>query len=294
MTRSKSLFSKIIAPVAALVLSLGIAAGAGVGLTANAAELQEDLPESGWYVVGNGAGYLKDCSWQAYLANWRLTGTAEDEENYAGIWQTNEILLYQGDQFKIVYNDGTWTHPDESGWTEDNCAQFANIVGDTAGYFSDGGLGNIYAEVSGYYTFTLNVEFDAETGLSTLTLSFVRSDRVVPPRTLYDMYIVGSIASVETCGWPDALRDEGKTVEDSCIPMTSATEGEGEEQVTTWSATVVLGLEDQFKLYNTVTGTYYPGGFDNNLVVTEAGTYLVSWVEGSQEVTLTPQTPVEG
>lgn len=289
MTRSKSLFSKIIASVAALVLSIGIAAGAGVGLTANAAELQED-PVSGWYVVGNGAGDLKNCSWQEYRADWRLTGTAEDEENYLGVWHTDEILLYQGDQFKIVYNDGTWQHPDESGWTEDNCAQFENIVGDTEGYFSDGGLGNIYAEVSGYYTFTLNVTYNEENEKFVLTLSFERSNEEVPPLVLYDMYIVGSIASVETCGWPDALRDEGKTVQDSCIPMTSATE----EKVTTWTATVVLGLEDQFKLYNTVTGTYYPGGFDNNLKVEEAGTYLVSWVEGSQDVTLTLQTPVEG
>ncbi len=293
MTRSKSLFSKIIAPVAALVLSLGIAAGAGVGLTANAAELQED-PVSGWYVVGNGAGELSGCSWQEYRADWRLTGTAEDAENYAGVWHTDEILLYQGDQFKIVYNDGTWTHPDESGWTADNCAQFENIE-DTKNDFSDGGLGNIYAEVSGYYTFTLNVVVDPETGLSTLTLSFVRSDTEVPPLVLYDMYIVGSIASVETCGWPDNLVPAGpEGVELYCIKMTSATEGEGQEKVTTWSATVVLGLEDQFKLYNTVTGTYYPGGFDNNLMVEEAGTYLVSWVEGSQDVTLTLQTPVEG
>ena len=291
MTRSKSLFSKIIASVAALVLSLGIATGAGVGLTANAAQLQEDLPASGWYVVGNGAGDLADCSWQAYLADWRLTGTTEDEANYFGVWKTPELLLYQGDQFKLLYNDGSYATPDDSGWTEEVCAQFANIVGDTEGYFSDGGLGNIYCNFNGFYTFTLTVQEEEPI----LSISFERSDREVPPLVLYDMYIVGSIASVPTCGWPDNLDPAGPDgVALYCIPMTKTTEVVNEETITTWSATVTLGTEDQFKLYNTVTGTYYPGGFDNNLVVTEEGTYLVSWVEGSQDVTLTLQTPVEG
>ena len=284
------MFSKIIASVAALVLSIGIAAGAGVGLTANAAELQEEPVASGWYVVGNGAGDLADCSWQEYLADWRLTGTAKDEINYLGVWETPELLLYQGDQFKLLYNNGEWETPDDSGWTEEVCAQFANIVGDTEGYFSDGGLGNIYANVSGYYTFTLTVQEEEPI----LSISFTRSEKEVPPLVLYDMYIVGSIASVETCGWPDAIIAEGKTVEDTCIKMTETTVTVEGEEVTIWSATVVLGLEDQFKVYNTITGTYYPGGFDNNLVVEEAGTYLVSWVEGSQTVTPTLQTPVEG
>ncbi len=287
MARSKSLFSKIIAPVAALVLSLGIAAGAGVGLTANAAELQEDLPASGWYLVGNGAGDLADCSWQEYLADWRLTGTTEDEANYFGVWKTPELLLYQGDQFKLLYNDGSYATPDDSGWTEEVCAQFANIVGDTEGYFSDGGLGNIYVAESGYYTFTLTVQEEDPI----LSISFVRSDKEVPSLDLYTMYIVGSIASVPTCGWPDNLDPAGPDgVALYCIPMTSATV----DKVTTWSATVTLGLEDQFKLYNTVTGTYYPGGFDNNLVVTEEGVYDISWVEGSQEVKVELHTPAEG
>lgn len=290
MNRSKSLFSKIIAPVAALGLSLGVAAGAGAGLTANAAQFQE-AHESGWYVVGNGIGDLKDCSWQEYRADWRLTGTAEDETtNYFGVWKTSELLLYQGDQFKLLYNNGDWEIPDDSGWAPDVCAQYENIADKESGDFADGGLGNIYVNESAFYTFTLTVSEDAETGEVSLAITYTRGDEEVPPITLYDMYVVGTIASHATSDWPDNLTAAGETVAENCIRMTSRAVG----TETVWEATVVLGLDDEFKLYNTITGTYYPGGFDNNLTVTEAGTYLISWVENTQEVTLTLQTPVEG
>ncbi len=48
--------------MAALTLAtLGVAKG----MSASAAEVEpEPIPaEQGWYVVGNGAGSLKDCSW---------------------------------------------------------------------------------------------------------------------------------------------------------------------------------------------------------------------------------------
>lgn len=292
MNRSKSLFSKIIAPVAALGLSLGVAAGAGAGLTANAAEFQE-THESGWYMVGNGIGDLKNCSWQEYRSDWRLTGTAADEINYLGVWETPELLLYQGDQFKLLYNNGEWEIPDDSGWTSEVCAQFENVKQDETAEekdFSDGGLGNIYVEVSDYYKFTLTASEDAETGEVSLVITYTREHAEVPSIDLYEMYVVGTIASVKTCDWPDNLTAAGEAVEGNCISMTSRATEEG----TVWEATVVLAEGDEFKLYNTITGTYYPGGFDNNLTVEEAGTYLISWVENTQDVMLTLQTPVEG
>lgn len=288
MNRSKSLFSKIIAPVAALGLLLSIAAGAGAGLTANAAQFQEELPESGWYMVGNGVGDLADCSWQEYRADWRLTGTAEEATNYLGVWETPELLMYQGDQFKLLYNDGSFAVPDDSGWTPMYCAQFTNITDNTADDFSDGGLGNIYVNVSDYYKFTLTVSVNAETGGFDLVITYTRAhSEEIPPIALYDMYVVGTIESLGTV-WPE---QEGFVL-GNC-PQMKVT-GMTEEKENIWTATVVLGVDDEFKLYNTITGTYYPGGFDNNLTVTEAGTYLISWVENTQVVTLTLQAPVEG
>ena len=245
------------------------------------AHAEEADEMSGWYLLGNGAGDLADCSWQAYLADWRLTGTAEDAENYAGVWHTGELLLYSGDQFKLLYNDGSYEVPDDSGWTADLQVQFENLSYDYNGYFSSGVYGNIYTEVSGYYSFTLTVT-EEEWGVG-LTLNYVRSDREVPPIVLYDMYVVGKIASVPTCNWPIDVASEGRTVEDSCIRMTSNSFG----YMVVWTATVSLRPTDYFKVYNTIQGNYYPDGLGGELRVEEAGIYTVSWVEGSKDVTVT-------
>lgn len=202
---------------------------------------------SGWYLLGNGAGDLNNCSWQEYRADWRLIGTAEDATNYLGIWKTPELLLYQGDQFKFLWNDGSWNYPDESGWGADIQVQFENLVYNENGDFSSGVYGNIYTEVSDYYTFTLTVSED-ESGMAKLTLAYSRSHAEVPPITLYDMYIVGKIASAPTCNWPNDLVSEGQTVSASCIPMTSTVSGD----VVVWTAIVSLRPTDYFKVYNTI------------------------------------------
>ena len=245
------------------------------------AHAEEADERSGWYLLGNGAGSLSSCSWLTYFPDFRLTGTAENAENYVGVWHTDELLLYQGDQFKILWNDGSWIDSDESCWAFNEQVQFENLSYDYNGYFSSGVYGNIYTEVSGYYSFTLIVT-EEEWGVS-LTLNYVRSDEEVPPIILYDMYVVGKIASVPTCNWPIDVASEGRTVEDSCIPMTSNSFG----YMVVWTTTVSLRPTDYFKVYNTIQGNYYPDGLGGELRVDEAGIYTVSWVEGSKDVTVT-------
>lgn len=285
MTRMKHFGVTFAALIVVLLLVLGTMLGVGMaGARASAEEVDPEpvIASPGWYVVGNGAGSLKSCSWQEYLPAYKLNVVDSDEKEYEGEFTTIELLLYQGDQLKILYQDGTWAVPDDSGWTTAVSAGFDNIEGND-GSFSDGGLGNIYCEVNGYYTFTLYATGSPTSLESELIITFERSDKEVPPITLYNMYIVGEVASVTTCNWPDNLTGEA-TVENSCIKMTD--EGDG-----TWSVTLVLGLEDQFKLYNTVTHTYYPSGFEGNITVTEAGTYKLVWEEGAQTVTLTLLEP---
>ena len=282
MTRMKHFGVTFAALIVVLLLVLGTMLGVGMaGARASAEEVDPEpvIASPGWYVVGNGAGSLKDCSWQEYRADFKLEVLEpNDQIEYAGIFATIELLLYQGDQFKLLYQDGTWAVPDDSGWTTAVSAGFDNIKGND-GSFSDGGLGNIYCDRSAYYTFYLEVTGTPTSEESKLTITYEADyDREVPSLNLYNMYIVGEVASVTTCNWPDNLTGEA-TVENSCIKMTD--EGDG-----TWSVTLVLGLEDQFKLYNTVTHTYYPSGFEGNITVTEAGTYKLVWEEGAQTVTL--------
>ena len=240
-------------------------------LKANAQEAPDPepaTPEKGWYVVGNGAGYLEDCSWTAYLEAYRLTkGTDTDENNYDGIWTLTDVLLYQGDAFKILYNNGTFKTPDDSGWGADIQVQYSNITENAGANFTDGGLGNIQALVSGYYNLTLDVY--TENGVTTISLSYTRQDKEVPPKVLYEMYVVGKISTVPTCDWPGVLAEEGKTVADNCIKMTYIKETDK------WIARVTLVAVDQFKVYNSVTGAYYPSGIVNPTGYT--GDYVIEW-----------------
>lgn len=279
MTRMKHFRVTFTALLTALLLMLGAMVGVGAaGARASAAEDPEPvIAAPGWYVVGNGAGSLKECSWQEYRPAFKLTAVSADDKEYEGLFVTGELLLYEGDQFKILYENGSWAVPDDSKWGVDVCAGFGNIAEDPNADFSDGGLGNIYCNHSAYYTFTLSVTAGETPEEALLELSFKADyDKEVPPRTLYDMYVVGTIASVGSV-WPE---QEGFDLS-KCIHMTSDEDG-------TWTATnVVLDVEDEFKLFNTATGTYYPGGFDNNLKVEVAGTYTITWEQGSQDVTLT-------
>lgn len=253
-------------------------------LKANAQEDPEPEPtpvhESGWYIVGNGAGTLKTCSWTEYLADYRVTGIPYDTENYTGRWTTPEIMMYPGDAFKLLYNDGSFETPDDSKWGEDIQAQFSNIAVNTDEDFVNGGLGNIEARVAGYYTFTLTVMKDAETGKVTLTLSFDRAPNKVPPEIdLYDMYVVGTIASRPACNWPGVT-----DVTKNCIKM------DYDPLTKKYTATVTLVATDEFKVYNLISNSYFPSGVNNNYKG-YTGEYIIEWGLDAPDILVTPVEP---
>ena len=234
--------------------------------------------EKGWYVIGNGAGYLKGCSWTEYLEEYRLTnGTDVDENNYDGIWTLNDVLLYQGDAFKILYNNGTDETPDDSGWGADIQVQYSNITENAGANFTDGGLGNIQALVSGYYNLTLDVY--TENGVTTISLSYTRQDKEVPPIDLYEMYVVGKISSVPACNWP------GYTdVATNCIKMTYIAETDK------WIANIYLVPSDEFKVYNAVNNAYYPSGIAGNHCVETASKYVIEWGTDAPDILVIPES----
>ncbi len=276
MTKTKSrLLMALLALVLTVSLFFGIGGGFLSGLTANAAE--ENPHESGWYITGNGAGFLQDCSWLQYVDAYRIEGEALDKENYTGVWTTPEMLLYETDQFKLLYNNGTYSTPLESGWGYDIQAQFMNIVDNTAVDFIDGGLGNIQALKSGYYTFTLYVDRDVETQEVKIDLEYERSDKEVPDISLYDMYVIGSIAVNPACGWPD----DGVNVANDCIKMTY------NPLTDKWTAQVTLIPNDSFKVYNLITGDYYPM-FYGTVYTGYDGEYVIEWATNAHDIYVIP------
>ena len=241
-------------------------------LKANAQEEPEpepELPAQGWYIVGNGAGYLEDCSWTEFVEKYRVSDT------FAGDFTLPEMLMYPGDAFKLLYTDGTKETPDDTKWTADVVAQFGNILDNTALDFADGGLGNIEAVVSGYYTFKVSV-IEIPEMQPIIELTYSRSDVEPPEITLYEMYVVGTIASHPTNNWP-SLTD----VATNCIKL------EYDEETDKWTATVTLIPTDEFKVYNLVTDAYYPSGVGNNYTGYE-GEYVIEWGTGAPDIKVTP------
>ncbi len=242
-------------------------------LKANAQEEPEpepELPAQGWYIVGNGAGYLEECSWTEFVEKYRVA------DSYTGVVVLPEMLMYPGDAFKLLYTDGSSETPDDTGWKAGVVAQFDNIFENENAYFADGGLGNIEAVKSGYYNFIMVVEQNTETQAVTITLTYTRSEKEPPEITLYEMYVVGTIASHPTNNWP-SLTD----VATNCIKL------EYDEETDKWTATVKLIPTDEFKVYNLVTDAYYPSGVGNNYTGYD-GEYVIEWGTGAPDIKVTP------
>lgn len=247
--------------------------GMAKGMSAKAAE-PAAAPAAGWYVVGNGAGTLSACSWTEYKPDFKLTQT-EGTGNYLGTFTIENITLYGGDAFKLLYADGIWQWPNDSGWTSEYVGQFGNLD-NTAGYFVDGGLGNIQLVngEDGIYNFTLTV-YEMEGTVTTYVIpNFVTSD--VPPITQEEMYVVGSLANYPTCNWPGSI-----DVKTSCPALTY------DATTKKWTATLDLAVGDQFKVYNLVNNGYFPSGTNNDCIITEADTYTIEYETKAPSFTVT-------
>ena len=247
--------------------------GMAKGMSADAAE-SAAAPAAGWYVGGNGAGTLSACSWTQYRPDFKLTQT-EGTGNYIGTFTTQDITLYGGDAFKLLYANGTWQWPNDSGWTPEYVGQFENLYDENA-YFVDGGLGNIQLVhgQDGVYNFMLSVYEMEGTVTTFITPTLVSKD--VPPIAQEEMYVVGRLANYPTCNWPGSI-----DVKTSCPALTYDTAKKK------WTATLDLAVGDQFKVYNLVNNGYFPSGTNNDCIIAEADTYTIEYETKAPSFTVT-------
>lgn len=259
MTKSKKV---ALSTFAAFVLAACTVATLGManGVSAMAAE-EEPKPvpaAQGWYIVGNGAGTLSKCDWNNYVPEFKFEG----EEAKEGTFTYKNVTLYEGDAFKVLYANGEWAWPSESGWGADVMAQFSNLATNADGYFVNGGLGNIQATKAGQgvYDFTLTV-----TATET-TLSYKQTSKDVDEIAKEEMYVVGNLAAYPDCNWPGAI-----DVKTCCPALTLDT------TTNKWKADLFLMEGDTFKVYNLVNNAYFPSGVANDCVIEVAGMYTVEY-----------------
>ncbi|MCI9504263.1 MAG: hypothetical protein HFE26_02570 [Clostridia bacterium] len=191
-------------------------------------------------------------------------------EAKVGTFTYKDVTLYEGDAFKVLYANGEWAWPSESGWGADVMAQFSNLATNADGYFVNGGLGNIQATKAGQgvYDFTLTV-----TATET-TLSYVQTSKDVEDIAKEQMYLVGTIKSLPSCNWPGSIDVA------TCCP---ALELDGNK----WVLEIELNKGDTFKVYNLVNNAYFPSGVANDCVIPEDGAYLIEYEVAAPNFTVT-------
>ena len=212
-----------------------------------------EIPD--WYLIGAGKGDLNKCN------NWNHEAAAKALGLYAGedgIYRVT-LNLYAGDQFKMTKDFG-W----DAEMAIDKMAGFADgSVKDENGniVFTAGENNNfVVAEgMDGKYEIT----FDPNTML--MGFKFLEALETLPD----DIRLIGDVN-----GW-------GTVYGDDDFKFTSV---DGINWTYTWE---VSSCPTTFKVYNNLSGVYYPGGMGNDLHIDEVGTYTITFNNKTRNIVVT-------
>ena len=212
-------------------------------------DIEQEMPD--WYLIGAGKGDLSKSN------NWNHEASASKLGLYAGedgIYKIT-LSLYAGDQFKMTSNLG-WDNEKAI----DKMAGFAHgSVKDAEGnvVFIAGENNNfVVAEgMDGKYEITYDANADV------MGFKFIEALESIPD----DIRLIGTINN-----WSKSYGEDD-------YKFTSA---DGVNWTYTWEVTDVA----TFKVYNNLSGVYYPGGVGNDLHIDVAGTYTIHFNSKTREV----------
>lgn len=216
-------------------------------------DFKEDAT-AGWYVVGNGIDSLNGMGWTAFNKKGKLEKISKTEYQIT-------LTIYENDEFKFAYNDGTLTEPD---WT-DGSGWSLGLEDALQGYFTNSEM-NVTPKKGndGCYTFTITG--NPEDGYPAIAV--VKNNPVEPKDVTEEMYVVGILTNYSDCNWPDTLGGPA-AVQEKCPKMTLV---DG-----MWEIVLELSPYDTFKVYNALANGYYPTGMNNDISITgDPGWYKIS------------------
>ncbi len=228
----------------------------------------DEFDETEYYITGSGQGDLAMGGDFTYIWKEKFTLTRSPNLDPDGltVYESPEITMYKGDQFKIV-SDLSWENGTHFGFLElrDPGEVFCN----------EAGVGNIgiYRGKQGVYKFTFHTDpFD-------YTNNYIEWElvRAVEDKVTEEMYIIGNLKASNYNNW--------STSKVNLIRMTL------EEDGITWSVVIEIEMKDEFKIYNAVNKSYHPGGTGNNISLksqgfTQAGYYKISWNADTDQFTV--------
>ena len=216
-------------------------------------EGEEVIPD--WYLIGAGKGDLGKCNnWNHEAAAKNLGMTAGED----GIYRVT-LSIYAGDQFKITKDFG-W----DAEMAIDKMAGFANgSVKDENGnvVFTAGENNNfVLAEgMDGKY----EISYDPNTML--VSFKFLEALETLPD----DIRLIG-----DANGWGTSYGEED-------FKFTTT---DNVNWTYTWEVT---SAPMTFKVYNNLSGVYYPGGVGNDLHIDVVGTYTIHFNNKTRNIVVT-------
>lgn len=209
-----------------------------------------EIDASVWYLIGAGKGDLGKCN------NWNHEAAAQNvgmKLGEDGLYRVT-LNLYAGDQFKMTRN---------LGWDEEKAIDvmvgFADgVVKDENGtvVFTAGENNNIVVAEGqdGKYEIT----YDEANNV--MSFKFIEALESLPD----DIRLIGDFN-----GWSTVYGEEDYKF--------TSTDNEN------WTFTWEVLAPATFKVYNNLSGVYYPGGMGNDLTI-QAGTYTVHFNSKTREV----------
>lgn len=214
-----------------------------------------EIDASVWYLIGAGKGDLGKCN------NWNHEAAAQNvgmKLGEDGLYRLT-LNLYAGDQFKMTRN---------LGWDEEKAIDimvgFADgVVKDENGtvVFTAGENNNIVVAEGqdGKYEIT----YDEANNV--MSFKFIEALESLPD----DIRLIGDFN-----GWSTAYGEEDYKF--------TSTDNEN------WTFTWEVLSPATFKVYNNLSGVYYPGGMGNDLTI-QAGTYTVHFNSKTRNIVVTDE-----
>lgn len=214
-----------------------------------------EIDASVWYLIGAGKGDLGKCN------NWNHEAAAQNvgmKLGEDGLYRVT-LNLYAGDQFKMTRN---------LGWDEEKAIDvmvgFADgVVKDENGtvVFTAGENNNIVVAEGqdGKYEIT----YDEANNV--MSFKFIEALESLPD----DIRLIGDFN-----GWSTVYGEEDYKF--------TSTDNEN------WTFTWEVLAPATFKVYNNLSGVYYPGGMGNDLTI-QAGTYTVHFNSKTRNIVVTDE-----
>ena len=211
-----------------------------------------EMPD--WYLIGAGKGDLSKCN------NWTHEAAAANLGLYAGedgIYRVT-LNLYEGDQFKMTNNLG-WDNEKAI----DKMAGFANgsVTNEIGTVVFTAGENNNFVVAEGQDG-KYEISYDATADV--MYFKFIEALETLPD----DIRLIG-----DNNGWSAVYGEDDYKF----------TSPDGINWTYTWEVTSAV----TFKVYNNLSGVYYPGGVGNDLHIDVEGTYTITFNSKTRNIVVT-------